>query len=334
MKTSRRGRLWVLLGTLALVSVVALVAAGCGSSSPSSTASSTPPIGSASSAATVTVAGVAIKADPALHQLLPASILSAGQIRIATDIPVPPWEMFVGDTTTPTGFEIDLFKAMGAELGVRAAFLNMSWASCLLSLQGGKGDMVMGDMTDTIEREKVFTFVDYALDADSILVAKGNPQGITNLDSLAGKIVTVLSASSEQAALASLNAKFKASGKEQMQIISLPSAPACLLAIESGRAVAELANHTTSVYSAKTTNGGNTFEVLIDPAAPEGYTPLPVATAILKTNTQLVTAVQKAIQELMNNGVYTALANKYGILTVKSAQINAAGQAASASPTP
>jgi polar amino acid transport system substrate-binding protein len=188
MRVSRRGRLWGLLGALAAVLAVTLVAAGCGSSSSSSTASSTP---SASSAATVTVAGVAIKADPALHQLLPASILSAGQIRVASNIPYPPWEMFVGATLQPTGFDYDLSQAIGAVLGIKVSFNNQPFASIILSVEGGKNDMIMSNMFDDAAREKQVTFVDYARDSEGLLVLKGNPQGITDAASLAGKTVAV-----------------------------------------------------------------------------------------------------------------------------------------------
>ncbi|MGO8683471.1 MAG: ABC transporter substrate-binding protein [Thermoleophilia bacterium] len=331
MRVSRRGWLWGLLGTLAVVSAVAFVAAGCGSSSSSSAASSSP---SASSAPSVTVAGVPVTPDPALHQMLPASILTAGEIRVATTLPYPPWEMFVGNTTKVTGFECDLLEAVGVKLGVKVTFVNMAWASVILSLQGGKTDLIVGDMYDNTSREKQVTFVDYAYDGSSILVQKGNPQGITNLDSLAGKTVAVLSGSTQQVLLQNLNTQFKSSGKTPMQIIVLPDQPACLLAVKGGRAAADVSDHSTLEYIAMTTNSGTTFEVVTDPAAPKGYEPAIVGTAILKTNTQFVTAVQKAIQELINDGTYTTFIDKYHLIPVKSAQINVAGQAASASPTP
>jgi polar amino acid transport system substrate-binding protein len=320
-----------LLGALAAILAVTLVAAGCGSSSSSSTASSTP---SASSVPTKTVVGVAIKEDPSLHQLLPANILSAGEIRVGSDIPYPPWEMYVGTTSQPTGFDYDLSQAFGAVLGIKVTFTEQPFDSIILAVQGGKIDMIMSDMYDNTTREKQVTFVDYAYDAASMLVLKGNPQGVTNLDSLAGRTVTCESGTSEQALLQGLNTQFKNTGKKQMQILSLPNQPAALLAVTSGRAVGDLTDHSTAEYIAKTTNNGATFEVVQDPAAPNGYDPQLVGAGIAKTDTQLVTAVQKALESLINSGAYAAIINKYGLLPVKSAQVNAAGQPASASPTP
>ena len=63
--------------------------------------------------------------------------------------------------------------------------------------------MIMSDMYDNPEREaQGVSFVDYAYDGTSILVKKGNPDGITNLDSLAGKTVACESGTTQQAFLA------------------------------------------------------------------------------------------------------------------------------------
>ena len=48
------------------------------------------------------------------------------------------------------------------------------------------------------------SFVDYAYDGTSILVKKGNPKGVTNLDSLAGQTVACESGTTQQAFLQQL----------------------------------------------------------------------------------------------------------------------------------
>jgi polar amino acid transport system substrate-binding protein len=328
MRVLHRGRLSDLLRALAIVSVSALVAAGCGSSDSSSTGSPSPSVG------TATVAGVVIKADPALHRLLPASVLDAGQITVASDVPYPPWEMFVGDTGKITGFEWDLLQAIGAKLDIGVTFHDVPWDTAILSVQEGKNDIVVGAMTDSAEREKQVTIVDYAYDAGSILVRKGNPLGITNLDSLAGETVTCASGSTYQALLQNLNTRFEASGKKPMQLIILPTQPACHLAVQSERAVAEVGDHSAMEYAAMRTDSGNAFEVITDPAAPNGYNPSIAGAGISKEDPQLVTAFQRALQALIDDGAYGKIIGKYQILPVKSAQINVAGQAVSASPTP
>jgi polar amino acid transport system substrate-binding protein len=118
-----------------------------------------------------------------------------------------------------------------------------------------------------------------------------------------------------------------------MTIMTLQGSPEGLLAIEGGKAVAQLTDHSQAAYAVNSTVAGETFEVISDPAAPHGYEPTIVGIGIDKNDTQLVTAVQKALQALIDEGSYQKIIDKYGLLPVQSAQINVAGSA-SASPNP
>jgi polar amino acid transport system substrate-binding protein len=302
---SRRRRVVTAVVAVLVLAAVALALAACGSSNSGSSGSSSSP------------------STSSLHSLLPATIVSAGQIRVASDIPYMPWEGYVGTSTQPTGFDYELSQALGTALGIKVAFTETPFDSIILAIQGGKRDMAMSDMYDAADREKVLTFVDYALDGTSIVVLKGNPKGVTNLNSLAGKTVACESGTTQQALLTSLNKSFASSGQKQMTILALPNQPAALLAVKSGRAVGDLTDHSTAEYNAKTAGNGTLYEVVSDPAAPNGYVPQMVGIGILKSNTQLVTAVQKALQSLIDNGTYKTIIDKYGLLPVTSAQINA-----------
>ena len=99
----------------------------------------------------------------------------------------------------------------------------------------------------------------------------------------------------------------------------LPS-PSDLLAVQSGRAAADVLDRTTAEAEAQATNNGNTLEVLPpDPAFPNGYEPAIVGTAILKSNTQLTNAIMKGLQALIADGSYGKLVQKYGLIPMKSA---------------
>ena len=211
-------------GVAALIAVIALglAAAGCGSSSSSTSASPTPSSSGSSAAGTWSDADLAaLQADPALKAMLPSGMT---EIRVASDIPYPPWEYYDPATSkNPAGFDYDLSQAIAKKIGVPASFNETPFDSIILSIKGGKNDMIMSDMYDNLEREgQGVSFVDYAYDGTSILVLKGNPKGITSLDSLAGKTVACESGTTQQAFLQKLNKQFKSAGKAQMKILSLP----------------------------------------------------------------------------------------------------------------
>ena len=253
-------------------------------------------------------------------------------LRVASDIPYPPWEYNVSPASKQlTGFDYDLAQAIGKKIGIPVSFNETLFASIISALKGGRRDMAMSDMYDNAQRESQgVDFVDYAYDTTSMLVPKGNPKGITNLDSLAGQTVCCESGTTQQAWLEILNAQFKAAGKKAMTILARPNQLAALAAIASGGAVADLTDHSTAVYIARTTNSGNSFEVVVDPAAPNGYRPTVVGIAIPASDTALVTTVQKALQDLINDGNYLKIVNSYGLTPVTSAQINLATKASPA----
>ena len=328
----RSRRSGVALGFVLLVIAAAalvLVAAGCGSSNSSSS-----PSPSSTTAATWTPADLAaLQADSSLKGMLPAGMTT---IRVASDIPYPPWEMYTAPgSNIPTGFDYDLSQAIAKKIGVPASFNETPFDGIILSIKAGKNDMIMSDMYDNLEREgQGVSFVDYALDGTSVLVLKGNPKGVSNLDSLAGQTVACESGTTQQKFLQTLNAKFKSSGKAQMTILSLPNQPAALLAVTSGRAVGDLTDHSTASNIAMTTKNGQTFEVVSDPSAPTGYDPQLVGIGIVAKNAPLLNTVQKALQALIDEGAYQKIIAKYGLLAVQSAQINQGGKSPSPSPTP
>ncbi|WP_282206775.1 hypothetical protein [Kitasatospora fiedleri] len=66
----------------AVLLTAALAATACGSST-------APAATGASAAAPVTVAGVSITPDQALHDALPDAVKKSGKVRVATDVPYP-----------------------------------------------------------------------------------------------------------------------------------------------------------------------------------------------------------------------------------------------------
>ena len=149
-RTLARSGTVVALGTALLVS-------GCGSSSSSSSAASG---GNAAGGnpASVTVAGVAIKADPALTAALPQKYRDAGQVRVASDVPYAPFEFFKPEgSQTIAGVDYDLGQAIGAKLGVKFAFTPQKFDGIIPAIQAGKFDAVISAMTDNAKRQAVLT---------------------------------------------------------------------------------------------------------------------------------------------------------------------------------
>jgi polar amino acid transport system substrate-binding protein len=305
-----------------------LLLAACGEEETATTSPS--PSGSAAAWTDADLA--AVTTDASLTEMLPSSIKTAGEIKCLSDIPYPPWEYFdPPNSTNPAGLDFDLSQALGKKLGVTVKFTDMPFDSILLALKGGKADMTMSGMYDNAERQAAgFSFVDYTTDGTAILVPKGNPHGVTGRDSLYGRTVACENGTNQQALLTKLNKEAASAGKAKIEVLSLPGQPEALLAVKSGRAIADLTDYSTALNIAATTNDGKTFEVVQDPAAP--YDPQMDGIGILTKNKQLVDTMQKALQALMDDGTYGKIMAAWGFVPLDSATVNA-GPAYAASHT-
>ncbi|HYY12788.1 MAG TPA: ABC transporter substrate-binding protein [Kineosporiaceae bacterium] len=299
----------------------ALLVTACGSSSSSSSAASTAGGGSSAGGASgVTVAGVSITPDPALKSALPQKYRDAGQVRVASDVPYAPFEFFKPEgSQTIAGVDYDLGQAIGAKLGVKFAFTPQKFDGIIPAIQAGKFDAVISAMTDNAKRQAVLTFVDYSASGTGILVKKGNPNGIKSYKDLCGKAIAAQSGT-KQVELVDTWQKDCAGNTIQLQ--QYPKDSDAQLAIASGKVVASILTKPAAGWAAKQTGQ---FEVAEDPAAPNGYDATPNGIGVPKADQELATAIQKALQSLIDDGTYTKILAEYGVegIGLKQATINA-----------
>lgn len=300
-----------------------LVLAGC------ATASDAEEPGSASEG--LEIAGVTITVDEAAAELLPAEIAEAGSVEVATNAPYAPFEMFVEEGSDElTGVDVDLGRAIGAKLGVDFEFSQQEFDGLIPGLQAAKYDVVMAALTSSEERMDVLTFVDYSASGTGILVEAGNPEGIENYLDLCGKDVAVQAATNQvDLATGVWQGECEAEGLDPINLSEFPSDADAQLAITSGKAVASLLTKPSAGYVAKTTNDGETFEVVEDPESPNGYDATLNGIGVLKENEEFAKAIQAALQSLIDDGTYEAILDEYGVtgIGIDEATINGAAEA-------
>ncbi|WP_030277216.1 ABC transporter substrate-binding protein [Streptomyces sp. NRRL B-24484] len=306
----------VLLAAIALCGSLCLSACTGGSGEPSPAA-----------AAPVTIAGVTITPDAALRATLPDAVKKAGKVRVATDIPYPPFEMYVSEGSKEmTGLDYDLGRALGAKLGVTFEFQAQKFDGIVPAIQAGKYDAAISAITDNKERGQVVDFVDYSASGTGIMVAKGNPQKIVTLDDLCGRSVAVQTGTNQQKLLEKHQDKCRELGRSAIHLQTFPKDSDAQLALRSGKVVADVLTKPAAGWTAKSADGGATFEVVDDPAALGGYNASPNGIAVAKSLPQLTDALQKALQQLIDDGSLTKIYAKYGAasIAVKQATKNGA----------
>jgi polar amino acid transport system substrate-binding protein len=280
------------------VSAVAL--AGCANPSVNPAGSSAAPSASIPAAAK----------DDALAALVPEKLRNAGSVRVATNAPFPPYQMFAAPGSEElVGLEIDLGHAIGETLGVPFEFSQQPYDGLIPGLQAGKYDVLMATLFDTPEREQQLDFVNYARSGSGILVKKTNTD-IKTLDDLCGKAAGVQNGSLQADLLATQSDKCTAAGKAPVEIKALPAFSDEQLALNSGSITSIVGDLPALAYAA---TQDSTVQVLNDPAAPGGYESSLIGIGIPKSEKQLSDAVSKAIQKLMDDGTYKSILDKYGV---------------------
>jgi len=310
MGNRRSGWGWRVRLAPAVLIAVALLASACGSSS-----STTAPSASASSAAAAGPFGAA--KDAAIAAEVPQSIASAGSVSVASDATYPPMESIAPGTTTIIGMDPDLGSAIGAVLGIKFNFQNVTFNKILLGLKAGQYDLGMSSFTDTKERQQTVDFVDYFKAGTSFVVRSDSSLNLTSLDQICGMTVAVESGTTEQSDASGQSKKCTAAGKKAVIVLAYPTQTQANLTLTAGRAQVMMADTPVAAYQVKLSNGKFKLE--------GAYGVAPYGIAIPK-NIGMAKPIMDAINKLIAAGVYQRIMAKWGLQegAVTTATINQA----------
>lgn len=110
-------------------------------------------------------------------------------LNVAMDMAYAPFES-INQQGEPEGFDVDLIRAIAAEMGFAVNLINTDWNGIIPSLLAGNSDLIISAMTITEERAKSVTFSDPYFEATQyIAVKKGS--NIKSLAALEGKKIGV-----------------------------------------------------------------------------------------------------------------------------------------------
>jgi polar amino acid transport system substrate-binding protein len=275
-----------------LAAVCALAAGGCANGAETESTGSSPVD--------------AVQVVQQIHDGLPENIRARGTIRFMTDASYAPMEQFAADGRTIIGFSADLASALGAVMGVKIEFVQGDFQSALDDVNRGTYDGVLSSMTDTVEREKKADFVNYFAAGTAIVVQRGNPKGVMDLQGLCGQVVAV-ERGTVQGDL--LKRSQRGCGKNPMTIHQYATNADALIELRTGRAVAVLNDYPPAAYLANDSRTHAFYQL----ASTVQYEPGLFGIAIAKNNTALRDAVRAALDRLIRHGVYTELLQRWGL---------------------
>jgi len=269
----------------------ALTLSACGSNSLSGGApSSGPP-------------SVAVTQNADLAAKLPASIKSAGVIKIGVDATYAPNEFLAGDGKTVQGVDVDVFDAVAAKFGVKTEWQPADFSSIITGVQGKKYDIGISSFTINDERKQQVTMVSYFSAGTQWAAAAGNPKGIDPANAC-GKTIAVQTGTVQETD--DLPARQKKCGADKIKVLSFKGQDQATSAVVTGKADAMLADSPVVAYAVKQSAGKLATLGAIYEAAPYGY-------VLPKAETDFATAITEALKEMRTEGSYQAALQKWGV---------------------
>jgi polar amino acid transport system substrate-binding protein len=117
------------------------------------------------------------------------------EISVATDATWPPFESVNEQTKGLEGYDIDLMEAIAKEAGLKINWVNVGFDSLLTGMATGQYDAAIAVITITPERAKQMNFSDPYYDAGQVIAVQIDDNSISKPSDLAGKTAGALLAS-------------------------------------------------------------------------------------------------------------------------------------------
>ena len=221
---------------------------------------------------------------------------TAKVIRVGTEASFAPFEFQEEGSKDYTGFDMDLIRAIGKQMGTEVQIQNMGFDGLIPGLDSGTVDVVISGMTITEERSKKISFSKPYYKSGLTMVVKNDNTTIKNFADLDGKKIAVQ--------IGTTGAD-EAKKVKNAQIREFNSAPEAFLELKAGGVDAVVNDKPVNdFYIAKT--GSKDAKQVGEPLTAEDYG---IATA--KKSTELTEKINKALDELKSNGEYDKIYVKW-----------------------
>jgi polar amino acid transport system substrate-binding protein len=181
----------------------------------------------------VTALFAAVGTTSAQAESLMDKIKAKGEVTVATEAALPPFE-FVKDGEI-SGYGKDILTIVVKDMGVKLNQLNLPFQGILPGVLAGKFDFVATSVALRPERAGKYAFtMPIAFDTDDMMKLASN-SAIKTVDDLRGKVVGTQLASSGEADAKAFDAKLKADGGKGFADLKLfTSYPEVYLALANG----------------------------------------------------------------------------------------------------
>ena len=277
---------------LMLSSAMMLSLAACGGSASTETVSSEAASSEAASSEAASSEAASTE-EAASADAAAVTTVNAGKLTMSTNAAFPPYEMTT-DSGDFEGIDVEVAGAIAEKLGLELQVDDMDFDAALLAAQNGKSDIVMAGVTVTDERQKVMDFSDtYAEGIQSIIVPEDSD--IASADDLTGKAIGTQRGTTGYI--------YCTDDFGEDNVIAYDDGLTAVQALNNGQVDAVVIDNAPAKSFVEANPG---LKILDTAYAQEDY-----AIGVAKGNTQLLDAINSALEELQADGTLQAIVDKY-----------------------
>jgi polar amino acid transport system substrate-binding protein len=219
-------------------------------------------------------------------------IKKSGKIIVATEGAYPPFNYFQGAKLT--GFEVELAEAMVKKMGLAIEWKSLSFDALLSGLRQDRWDMVMASFGVTDERAKAVSFSQPYYCSGGVIVSKD--AAIHTVASLNGKTIAVQTGSTYMENVQKLQ------GVKEVK--NFPRDTDARSALLNGRVDAWVSDRFVVKAALETSPSAGL-------KAGDYVFVEKIAVALKKGNVTLAAAVDKALADVLADGTYKAISEKF-----------------------
>lgn len=299
-------------GLLGVAMVLTLLLSACGTSSPGTGNKGTPVAGGEPTQVPVTCPSDSDKAS--------WKLVTPGKLSIASDTTYAPAEF--SDPNNPSqfiGYDMDLAREFARRLCLQPNIIKANFTAIIddvtkPALGQGRYDMSISSFTITDKRLQQVNMIPYFTAGESILVQNGNPNKITSLESMCGKIIAVQDGTIQFDELNDVNGDGKGDSgapvgickTNKVKIVHYTAQTDVVLQVLNGTAVASYQDQPVTEYfigknPGKLQSGGVTVQ------------PAPQGIVMRKDNPALQKAIEDALVAMRKDGTYLTILKKWGV---------------------
>lgn len=209
---------------------------------------------------------------------------------VGTNPEFAPFEYMEGEEIK--GFDIELIKQIGEKIGKKVEIKSINFDGLLPALQSKKIDVVIAGMTATEERKKHVNFTkNYYISQQNIMLKENKEH---DLEALKGQKIGVVLGYTGDVFISS---------KHEYTVERFNSASAAILALQADKVSAVILDEEPAKQYVKQNPGLSTFAIS---DGKEEY-----AIALHKDNVSLLKDIDKALENLKQDGSYDKLYQQY-----------------------